>query len=206
MSGKRRNGDVWIVGSPYADLSMARSSPQRNTRNAFDSHHAAAETIMAKASEAGRLDQHGAERRASLLHFIIHARPWVALTAPVIYALIVPFLLLDLGMTLYQFMCFPIYGITRVRRSDYLVFDRARLPYLNLLERMNCAYCSYANGLIAYAREIAARTEQYWCAIKHSKHVPATHERYAGFAEFGDPRSYAVKRDELRRSLTDEDR
>lgn len=129
------------------------------------------------------------------------SRPLVALTAPLIYSMIVPFLLLDLGVTIYQFLCFPVYRIARVRRSEYLLFDRARLPYLNLLERLNCTYCSYANGLLAYVGEVAARTEQYWCAIKHSDQPRAPHGRYDTFADFGDARGYRVKRNSLRRAL-----
>lgn len=129
------------------------------------------------------------------------SRMLVAVTAPLIYSMVVPFLLLDLGVTIYQFVCFPVYRIARVRRSDYLLFDRARLPYLNPLERLNCAYCSYANGVIAYVREVAARTEQYWCAIKHSRQPRAPHGRYGAFAEFGDPRGYQTKRESLRRTL-----
>ncbi|HEX9881575.1 MAG TPA: hypothetical protein VGA65_03620, partial [Hyphomicrobium sp.] len=90
----------------------------------------------------------------------MQARPLVVLTAPVIYGLIVPLVLLELSVMLYQAICFPAYGIVKVRRRDYLVFDRGQLAYLNALEKLNCAYCSYANGLIAFVREVAARTEQ----------------------------------------------
>lgn len=152
----------------------------------------------------GNVERHGSHARIPLLHYVIHARPLVALTAPLIYAMVVPFLLLDLGVTVYQLLCFPIYGIAKVRRADYMIFDRGRLPYLNGLERLNCAYCSYANGLIAYVREIAARTEQYWCAIKHSTQAPASHDRYGAFAEFGDPRDYAAKQGPLRQALVEE--
>ena len=119
------------------------------------------------------------ELRRKLLPYLLGANPLVILTAPVIYAGIVPFLVLDLFVTVYQAVCFPIYGIAKVKRADYLVFDRHHLAYLNALEKLNCAYCAYANGLIGYAREIAARTEQYWCPIKHARRVIGTHERYA---------------------------
>jgi hypothetical protein len=154
---------------------------------------------------ARNVERHAVHERIPLLHYVIHARPLVALTAPLIYAMVVPFLLLDVGVTVYQRLCFPIYGIAKVRRSEYLIFDRARLPYLNVLERLNCAYCSYANGLIAYVREIAARTEQYWCAIKHSKQAPAPHDRYGAFAEFGDPHDYGANRERLRQALSAEE-
>jgi hypothetical protein len=130
------------------------------------------------------------ELRTGLLRYVLNARPWVVLTAPVIYALIVPLLLLDLSVLLYQTVCFRAYGIAKVRRSDYLVFDRHHLAYLNALEKLNCAYCSYANGLIAFVREVAARTEQHWCPIKHARRVIGAHAHYAGFIDYGDAEAY----------------
>jgi hypothetical protein len=126
------------------------------------------------------------ELRTRLSTYVLNARLLVILTAPVIYALIVPLVLLDLFVTIYQVVCFPVYGIPKVRRRDYLVFDRHHLAYLNALEKLNCAYCSYANGLIAYVREIAGRTEQYWCPIKHARRVIGAHPRYALFEDYGD--------------------
>ncbi len=111
------------------------------------------------------------ELRTRLSTYILNAHPLVTLTAPVIYAMIIPFALLDLFVSIYQAVCFPVYGIPKVRRSDYLVFDRHHLAYLNALEIINCAYCSYANGLIAYVREIAGRTEKHWRQIKHARRV-----------------------------------
>jgi hypothetical protein len=97
--------------------------------------------------------------KTRLSRYLLEARPLVVLTAPVIYAMIVPIVCLDLSVMLYQAICFPVYGIPKVRRRDYLVFDRHHLAYLNALEKLNCAYCSYANNAIAFAREVAARTE-----------------------------------------------
>jgi hypothetical protein len=107
--------------------------------------------------------------------YLIKARPLNVLTAPVIYAGLVPFILLDLFLWMYQSICFPIYRIPKVKRSEYLIFDREDLPYLNVIEKFNCFYCSYGNGLLAYGREIAARTEQYWCPIKHARRIKAAH-------------------------------
>ena len=100
------------------------------------------------------------------------------------------FCVLDFFVSVFQAVCFPIYGIAKIRRADYFVFDRHHLAYLNALEKLNCAYCSYANGLIAYTREIAARTEQYWCPIKHARRVIGTHARYALFDDYGDAEGY----------------
>ena len=130
------------------------------------------------------------EMRTRLSLYILNARPLVILTAPVIYALIVPLVLLDLFVTIYQAVCFPVYGIPKARRRDYLIFDRHHLAYLNAIEKLNCAYCSYANGLIAYVREIAGRTEQYWCPIKHARRVIGAHPGYASFEDYGDAEGY----------------
>jgi hypothetical protein len=126
------------------------------------------------------------ELKTRLTRYILNARPMVVLTAPVIYSLIAPLLLLDLVVTVYQAICFPVYGIGKVRRRDYFIFDRHHLAYLNALEKLNCAYCSYANGLIAFVREIAARTEQHWCPIKHARRAIGAHEHYREFVDYGD--------------------
>jgi hypothetical protein len=128
-----------------------------------------------------------------LSRYIRDANPLIVLTAPVIYSLIIPVALLDLFVMTYQAICFPVYKIPKVRRRDYLVFDRHHLAYLNLLEKINCAYCSYANGAIAFAREVASRTEVYWCPIKHARRVLGPHPHYAGFADFGDAEAYREK-------------
>ncbi len=130
------------------------------------------------------------ELRTRLTKYIVNAHLLVVLTAPVIYSLIVPLVLLDVFVTIYQVVCFPVYGISKVRRRDYLIFDRHHLAYLNALEKLNCAYCSYANGLIAYIREIAGRTEQYWCPIKHARRAIGAHPAYATFEDYGDADGY----------------
>ena len=70
------------------------------------------------------------------------------------------------------------------------MFNRAHLAYLNALEKLNCAYCSYANGLIDFVREVAARTERHWCPIKHARRVAAAHPYYVEFADYGDAEAY----------------
>ncbi len=123
------------------------------------------------------------------------------LTAPVIYSLLVPLLVLDLWVSAYQWVCFPIYGIARVPRKAYFAIDRHRLGYLNAIEKIHCAFCSYANGLFSYVREVAARTEQYWCPIKHARAIPAAHHRYGSFLDYGDARGYHRTLPALRRAL-----
>ncbi len=108
------------------------------------------------------------------------------LSAPFVYIMIIPFLALDVFVTIYQAVCFPLYGIPKVSRSDYIIVDRHLLGYLNIIEKMNCLFCGYADGLLAYTRQILSRTETYWCPIKHARKVLDPHRRYAKFADFGD--------------------
>ena len=133
------------------------------------------------------------ELKTKLWPYIRSARPLVVLSAPFIYALIIPLLLLDVFVSVYQAVCFPIYKIEKVNRHDYISFDRHHLAYLNLIEKINCAFCSYANGLIGYTREIASLTEAYWCPIKHAKRLNGSHPRYKNFFDYGDAEAYATK-------------
>lgn len=141
--------------------------------------------------------------KVGLLRYIRGARWTMWLTAPVVYSGFIAFMLMDVFLTVYQSACFPAYGIPKVRRSDYLVFDRGDLAYLNVLERFNCFYCSYGNGIAAYLQEVAARTEQYWCPIKHARRMLGAHGRYPQFFEFGDAQSYRQGLERLRREYTD---
>ncbi len=131
--------------------------------------------------------------RVGVAKYVVNANPLIILTAPIIYSVIIPFVLLDIFITTYQWICFPIYGMKRVKRSDYFIYDRAHLAYLNIVEKINCAYCSYGNGLMAYASEISGRTEQYWCPIKHARKAISAHEHYNAFAEFGDAEKFRKK-------------
>ncbi len=131
-------------------------------------------------------------------------RPINLLTAPIIYGMVFPMLLLDGCISLYQAICFPIYKIPKVTRSDYIIFDRHHLSYLNIVEKSHCMYCTYGNGLLAYATEIIARTEQYFCPIKHARKMMGRHARYASFVEFGDAEDYQVKLEKFRTDLAEE--
>jgi hypothetical protein len=135
------------------------------------------------------------------LKYLASARIGHIFSAPVIYSLFIPFILIDVTVTLYQHTCFRIYGIPRVKRSDYLVIDRQHLAYLNLIEKINCSYCGYVNGLIEYTRVVAARTEQYWCPIKHSRRTPEPHQLMDNFVDYGDADKYKKRLNQLRKQL-----
>jgi hypothetical protein len=96
--------------------------------------------------------------KVGLFKWILASRPQNYITAPIIYSMIVPLVIFDLGITFYQATCFPVYKIAQVKRSDYFAYDHRHLAYLNIVEKINCLYCSYGNGLMAYASEIIART------------------------------------------------
>lgn len=143
--------------------------------------------------------------KVGLFRFLRRSRLLVVLTSPIIYCGWVPFLLMDLFVTVYQAICFPVYGIPRARRADYMVFDREDLPYLNLIEKLNCFFCSYCNGVAAYTREVAARTEQYWCPIKHARRLRGAHDRYPKFFDYGDAAAFRAGLLRLRRDYDETD-
>lgn len=127
------------------------------------------------------------------------------LVAPVIYSVVIPIALVDFWVTLYQHVCFRAYGIPLVKRSTFIMFDRHHLAYLNFIEKLNCLYCGYGNGVFAYAREIAARTEQFWCPVKHALRVRDPHRHYVKFLEYGDAEGYSTRLAELRADIQKKD-
>ena len=158
--------------------------------------------------DARQLAQRNAKVRAGHRRFRTGLWPYfwrsdmpTLLTAPVIYSIVVPFALLDAWVTLYQAVCFRAWRIARVRRPAYFAIDRGQLAYLTGIEKLNCLFCSYTNGLVAYVREVAARTEQYWCPIRHARRVRGTHDRYEPFAPYGDPEAYLHTLPRLRKAL-----
>lgn len=118
-------------------------------------------------------------------------RLWLhIISAPLIWLPLLALLLLDLLVSLYQAVCFPIYGVEKVKREAYiLVRDRNKLAYLNPIEKLGCMYCGYGNGFLLYAKEIAGRTEKYWCGIMHESKPGfkiQTDQAERDFARFGD--------------------
>lgn len=142
--------------------------------------------------------------REGLLRYLATTPVLHYLTAPVIWSCLIPALFLDLVVSLYQALCFPVYKITKVKRSDYILIDRHRLGYLNAIEKLNCLYCSYFNGLMGYVVEIAGRTEQYWCPIRHAARVRSMHANYKNFFEYGDSEGYRRGQHKLREDLQEE--
>jgi hypothetical protein len=123
------------------------------------------------------------------------------LTSPLIYAMVIPAILFDLILFIYQQVVFRVFKFKFLKRSDYIVFDRHYLGYLNPIEKLNCMYCSYFNGLMHYASAIASRTELYFCPIKHAKKIVYKHEYYDDFLAYGDEDKYQKKLQALRDTL-----
>jgi hypothetical protein len=149
-----------------------------------------------------RLAHADRQHRPALLNYMLRGGVLTWLTMPVIYSLIVPFVVLDGWVSLYQAVCFRAWRVRRVRRGAYFAIDRHKLGYLNGLEKANCLYCSYATGVIGYVREIAARTEQYWCPIRHAQRTRHPHSRQRGFVPYGDGAAYRAMLPSLRAKLT----
>jgi hypothetical protein len=139
--------------------------------------------------------------KQGFFQWLVTNRPQNLITGPIIYSMIVPMLLLDLCVSFYQATCFPIYKIAKVRRQDYIVYDRQQLEYLNFIEKFHCTYCAYGNGLMAYVTEIVARTEEYFCPIKHAKKVLGVHAHYGTFMSYGEAEDYASKLETIRQQM-----
>ena len=143
--------------------------------------------------------------RTGFLRWLVAYRPQNLVTGPIIYAMIFPLAMLDLFVSFYQAVCLPIYRVAKVRRSDYIVFDRQQLEYLNVIEKFHCTYCAYGSGLIAYVAEIVARTEEYFCPIRHARRILGTLARYVRFLDYGDPTDYEVRLEKFRKALASVD-
>ena len=139
--------------------------------------------------------------KTRFFRWLVTDRPQNLITGPVIYSMIVPLAILDLFVTVYQAVCFPVYRVEKVRRGDYIVLDRQQLEYLNFIEKFHCTYCAYGSGLIAYVHEIVARTEQYFCPIKHARRILGTHSRYRHFLDYGEAADYEAKLEAFRVAL-----
>jgi len=127
------------------------------------------------------------------------------ITAPFVWFCIIPAFFLDLVVMAFQIICFPVYKIPKVSRSDYIVIDRHSLKYLNVIEKINCVYCGYFNGLMGFVREVGGRAEQHWCPIKHARKVGSIHSRYNKFLAYGDADSFKKDLERIKQDFDDLD-
>lgn len=113
------------------------------------------------------------------------------ISIPFIWGVLVPAVIMHVCIFVYQAVAFRLYGLERVRLRDFISFDREKLSYLRTIDKLNCAYCSYVNGLFAYVCEIGRRTEYYWCGVKHMNQPTNPAFAYQEkFAAYGDEAAY----------------
>ena len=112
-----------------------------------------------------------------LFALIKRSRPMNLITGPIIYRMLLPISLLDLCVSFYQWSCFPIYGIPKITRSEYIIFDRQELKYLDWISKFHCTYCAYGVGVVSFAKEVIAATEAYFCPLKHHTRKMNTHHK-----------------------------
>lgn len=143
--------------------------------------------------------------KKGLIEFFSDADIKHIISAPFIYSIIIPLVFLDITVSCYQHICFRLYGIPLVKRSQYILIDRHHLEYLNFIEKLNCVYCGYGNGLMSYVTEIIACTEQYWCPIKHANKVLDAHRLTENFVDYGDVEAYRNNLDAMRRMISTKD-
>jgi len=128
--------------------------------------------------------------------YIKHPRKVIILLLmPLLWTLIIPLMVTDIWIEMYHRILFPLYKLPYVKRSDYIqIMDRARLPYLNIIQKIYCMYCGYANGIVRYRVQIAGETEHYRCGIQHQKRKNfIVEEHQKDFAKYGDKNDFIKK-------------
>lgn len=110
----------------------------------------------------------------------------LAVATFMIYSMIVPYVICDIWTNLYQIFYFKIMGIPTIDRREYFTLDRGKLSKLNVLQKTNCVYCGYINGLVAWQKAVANQTELYSCAIKHKEEIAGQehHEEFFEYEEY----------------------
>lgn len=126
------------------------------------------------------------KKRKSILDSIFWVTVREIISIPFIWMMLIPALFLDLCLFIYQNTAIRLYKIPLAKRSDYIVFDRKQLSYLNFIQKIDCIYCSYVNWLFQYWVEVAWRTEKYWCPIKHARKKEWEHKWEEFFADYWD--------------------
>lgn len=98
--------------------------------------------------------------------------PLKLLAYTAIYSMIFVIVFIDISVWLYQEIYFRINRIPKLKRGKFVSFERGRLVGLTMLQKINCTYCQYANGVILWAKGVANQTEIYSCAIKYKHDLP----------------------------------
>jgi len=125
-----------------------------------------------------------------LIALIRRSRPINLITGPIIYSMIFPLLLLDAFVSFYQWSCFPVYGIAKLNRKNFIIFDRQELKYLDWISKFHCTYCAYGVGVVAFVGEVIGATEAYFCPIKHASQKNALAKNKRVYLAFDTPENF----------------
>lgn len=183
--------DEWI-----SSLQQIKKNLQREIDSRIDKLYKAKDLVK-EALSSSTIAKHK-KFKVWFFYSFLNSRVRHLISAPFIYSMIIPAIILDVFLEIYHRVCFFLYNIPYVKRSEYFAFDRKHLSYLNFLEKINCLYCSYFNWLMSYTKEIAWRTEKYWCPIKHAKRISDPHAHYDDFIDYLDWENYRKKLSDLR--------
>lgn len=97
------------------------------------------------------------------------------------YLCIFPLVMVDVFIWQFQNIYFWGMEIPLIKRKNFVIMDRYMLGKLTIWQRINCFYCEYANGIVAYAKAVVNQTELYSCAIKHVHHPLGQNHQKAFF-------------------------
>ena len=147
-----------------------------------------------------------ANHQIGLMALIKRSRPLNLITGPIIYSMIVPLMLLDLCVSFYQWSCFPIYGIPKLSRHDFIIFDRQKLRYLDWISKFHCTYCAYGVGVVAFVAQVIGATEAYFCPIKHHEPKLLALKKRVLYLTYDEPENFDFPAylESSRKSQTDE--
>jgi hypothetical protein len=135
--------------------------------------------------------------KTSLFRYAVYSRVLAILTAPFIYACILPFVLLDLFVSMYQWVCFPVYGVPKARLRDYMAIDRNKLRYLNALEGLIVCTAHMQTDCLPTlwkSQDGAALVPNR----ARARRIQQAHDRYSHFLPFGDAAAYRERIDKVR--------
>jgi hypothetical protein len=114
---------------------------------------------------------------------IHHTGFWMSIIAAISsYICIFALILVDIMLFQFQNIYFQLLEIPKIERKKYVIIDRFKLKRLNFFQKLNCVYCEYANGVVAYAKAVVNQMELYSCAIKHAT-PPLGQEHHKEFFE-----------------------
>lgn len=88
------------------------------------------------------------------------------------------FVFIDIGLCIMNYILFRFVNITVLKRSDYIKpFSRWKLPHKSFKYRLGCVYCSYANGLMYFGKDLVMSLEFLYCPWKQKQKTKIEHHQ-----------------------------